>query len=194
MSVQTEKALQRASSGRRVRAILLAGFTVGMAGGSLEATAAAGSSDGVSSTSTSREGASRLEGAAVVDAPAGFSYEVFEVTFREPRRMSVGAGVRLEHRAIKVVVRGEGLRAAATGPVLYLNGVAINRTTVSDDHRTATGYAYGVGIDAFQVTVKGGRWELILQSNVGAPEVYRVPSAKPTSRASGRPSVTRLLE
>ncbi len=132
--------------------------------------------------------------ALVVPAPGGFSYSITEVRFLEPRNISVGAGVIRRLEAVKVVVKGEGFRPKATGPILWLNGIPTLRTQVAEDGRMVEAYFFESFQTFEEAAARLGRWELIYQPHEGAREVYRISPTGDPALAAERPGIRLQIE
>jgi len=132
--------------------------------------------------------------APVVPAPRGFSYSLVEVRFREPRAFSSGAGMTPQREAVKVVVKGEGFRPKATGPILWLNGIPTLRTQVAEDGRMVEAYFFESFQTFEEAAARLGRWELIYQPHEGAREVYRISPTGDPALAAERPVIRLQIE
>lgn len=134
---------------------------------------------------------SSFQGARVVDVPQ-FSYEVVEVHFKEPHNVSSGEGTIRLWEVVKVVVRGQGFRPKATGPVVWLNGIRTLRTQVAEDG-TAVEAWFLESLQALEAAAANlGRWELLYQPHEGANEVYRISPTGNPADAESRPAIRYL--
>jgi hypothetical protein len=131
-----------------------------------------------------------LGDATVAEAPS-FTYEIVDVHFDEPRNFSRGAASVRVSRISKVVVKGEGFRAKATGPIVWLNGVATMRTQVSEDGRTVEAYFFESVSDIESAAKRLRGWQLIYQPHEGCDEVYRISPTGVPADAQNRPRVSR---
>jgi hypothetical protein len=139
------------------------------------------------------EGDAVAQGAKVVEVPK-FSYEVAQVYFKEPRNVSTGAGNISVREMVKVVVRGQGFRPMATGPVVWLNGIRTLRTQVAEDG-TAVEAWFPESLQALDAAAaKLGKWELLYQPHEGANEVYRISPTGDPADAESRPAITNLYQ
>ena len=135
-----------------------------------------------------------LGSARVVNAPAQFSYRIEQTRFSQPRNISTGAGAEQRQEIVRVIVRGQGFRPRATGPVVWLNGIATLRTQVAADGSSLQADFLESVPELEAAAARLGRWQLIVQPHEGAREALLVsPSGHPAD-AGTRPSVTSKTE
>lgn len=132
-----------------------------------------------------------LQGANIVDAP-DFTYEVAEVRFDEPRNISTGSGSVRVTTMVMALVKGQGFRPRATGPIVWLNGIPTLRTQVAEDGASVEAWF----VESLQALADGaqslGKWQLIYQPHEGANEVYRIsPTGNPLD-AGSQPVIRQL--
>ena len=133
-----------------------------------------------------------LAGARVVNAPAQFSYAIEQVHFTQPRSLSTGAGAEQRHEIVRVVVRGQGFRPRATGPIVWLNGIATLRTQVAEDGASIQADFLESVPELEAAAARLGQWRVVVQPHEGAGEALLVaPAGQP---AGSRPSITTRTE
>jgi hypothetical protein len=117
-----------------------------------------------------------------------------DVAFAEPRYISTGAGRTRVSKMVKAVVRGSGFRPKATGPVVWLNGIATLRTQVAQGGESVEAWFVQPLEALSRAAVKAGRWELIYQPYQGTSVAYRVSPTGDPADAEIKPMIRQIAE